>query len=136
MKTLEITENAEKMLNLMSTMKCHARSVCISWEIFLRLKRGENIPNICTNFRELIAEIQAKHGQPSPREERDIPNPLKLTSAEGCQLMDKELTAVAKQLHKASGLVYITISEANLLVQMVGSVVSSYPQGGDIIACI
>lgn len=56
---------------------------------------------------------------------------LKITSDGGCQLNDEDKTIIMGQLIEARGPTNITFSDSGLLVQMVGSVISSYPVEGD-----
>lgn len=86
---------------------------------------------MCTDLRKLIMEIQAKWGHsPSVGGARNMTTLLKLASDGERKLRDKECTTVAKQLQAAAGTAHIAMYEANLLVQMVGSTVSSYPLQG------
>lgn len=52
-----------------------------------------------------------------------MPKPLKLAFDGGCQLTNNERNAVAKQLRDEHGPVKIHITDANLLVQLVGSAI-------------
>lgn len=110
---------------MVANMKRRARSASILCERFLRFARADELPAVCVELCEMIADIQAKHVQPTSVEARIMPASLKLAPDGGCMLMDSERNLVAKQLRDARGMEHIHIYEANLLVQMVGLVISS-----------
>lgn len=84
----------------------------------------------------MIKEIQTKNGQTKSAEASTMPKSPKMASDDGCMLTDSNCNAVKNQMCKARGLANIPIVEANLLVQMVGSVISIYPPVGDEISFI
>lgn len=61
---------------------------------------------------------------------------LKLASDGGYKLNEEDKTTFARQLSEFRGLINIQFMEENISIQMVGSVVSTYPLGGSEIAYI
>lgn len=97
---------------------------------------AEELPDICNELHDLMSHMQDKLNKPTPVDERTMPMALKLGS-DGCsEQNDEEKLSVARQLREICGNAHIRPMEAELLVQMIGSVVSSYPPGGDDIAYI
>lgn len=84
----------------------------------------------------MITDVQAERVLPTSIETLTMPTSLKLASDGGCQLTCSEKITVARQLHDSRDPAPIHVSYANLLVQMVGSVISTYPPCGDNIAFI
>lgn len=94
---------------MVATMKRRSRSAAISWDGFVRYARADDIAEVCADLREMIADVEAKRNEPESMEQRHVLMPLKLASDGGCQLTDKENTAVAQQLREARGPPHIPI---------------------------
>lgn len=82
----------------------------------------------------MIVEVQNMKSTIIAADARIMPLSLKLASDGCCQLTDDQKKSVAWHLREARGPANITMTEAELWVQMVGSVVSSYRPGCDDIA--
>lgn len=93
--------------------------------MFLRYAIANEVPEMCAELCEMIADVRSNRAQPMSVRARTIPTSPKLTSDGGCQLTEAEKTAVARQLRETRGPTNIPLSEARLLVQMVGSVIYS-----------
>lgn len=84
----------------------------------------------------MIADVQDKWAEPASFDARTVRMSQALASDSGCQLNDEEKTAVARQLREAICLDNILVSDADPLVQILCSVVISYPCGANDISCI
>lgn len=71
----------------------------------------------------MIYDVQAKWVLPTSIETRTMQTSLKLASDGGCQLTESEKITVARQIRESRSPAHIHVSNANLLVQMVGSVI-------------
>lgn len=91
----------------------------------LQNARENELPEVGVELREMVTDVQAKRVLPTSIDTRSMPKSLKIASDGGCQLKDSENTAVARQLRDAIGSREIHISDTNLLVLIVGSVISS-----------
>lgn len=131
-----VTQQAQTVLDVVARLKPLSRSAAIPWLTFLRYALSEELPDICHELRDMMSEMQDKHKKSTSVDVRTMPMALKLASDGGCQLNDDEKTIVARQLREARGPANIPLTEAEFFVQIVGSVVSSYPPGGNDIAYI
>lgn len=95
---------------------------------------ADELLDIYLELRKMIADVNSKSFQPTYIEARTLPTSHKLASDGGCQLTDTEKTSVIRQLREARSPAHIPLIEGRLLVQMVGSVILSYPPGGDDLA--
>lgn len=122
-----LTIQAQKVLDTVAMMKSRPRSAKLSLDMFLRYAPATNLPDMCAELRAMNADVRSKRAQPTCLEACTMPISLKLTSDGGCQLTEEEKTVIARQLRKTRGATNIPLLEGQVLVQMIGSVISSYP---------
>lgn len=84
----------------------------------------------------MIPDLQFKRVQPTSIEARTMPTALELASDGGCQPTDTEKTSVICHLWESHRPPNIPLTEAGLLVQIFGLVISRSILGGDDIAYI
>lgn len=131
-----VTEQAQAVLDVVATMKQPSRYGAIPWDTFLRYALAEALPVICNELRDMIANVHDKRANPTSMDARTMPMALKFASGGGCRLNDEDKTTFVRQFQYVCRPPNILLVEAELLVQMVGSAVSSYPPGRDDIVYI
>lgn len=104
-----VVKQAHTVLDVVATMKRRSRSAAIPWNNLFRYSPAEELPEICQESRDLIADFQDKRTKTTSVDARTMPMALKLSSDGGCQLNDEKKTSVAHQLKETNGLVNIAL---------------------------
>lgn len=124
----DISNQVQTVLEMVGTIKRIPCSASISSDKFLRFARAKELPDIILELRKIIASMQAKHVHPTAVKARTMHSSMR-TACNGSLLTDSELNSVTNQLRDACGPAHVHIYEADLLFQIFGWVILSYPHG-------
>lgn len=113
---------------MVATMKRQYIFAVLFWDMFLSYEIVTEIQDMCFELHEIIADADCKRAQPLSR--ALYPNSLNAhwTEAANGQI---QKTFVVRQLREVRHPANIPLEEANILVQMAGSMISSYWPVGD-----
>lgn len=112
-------------------MKRRSRSAAIRWNTLLRYAITEEMSDICNELCDMIADVQNKSNKLTSVDARTMEMALKLASDGGYQLNNEEKTVVERQFREVRRPANIPLMGSEILFEMVGSDVSSYPSSGD-----